>query len=142
MAVRGVLGEPYCSESCKEAGGRTIFQAISQEWSGICGVCRKPVTAGMGPGDPSVVAYNEQPFYFCAGCVSTVKSHVRKSPTCVICGDPIEERTPEQIRIQQEEEERTKQATEWAAAGRCGTCGIHLTFWERFLIGKACKRHW
>jgi hypothetical protein len=90
MTVRGVLGEPYCSESCREEGGRAIYQAGMRRLSGICGVCLKPVTVGMGPGNPSIVPYNRQTFYFCPGCVSAVKSHVRNSPTCVMCGKPLD----------------------------------------------------
>jgi hypothetical protein len=86
--LRGpVLGEPYCSEHCRERGGRAIYQADRERWSGVCGACQRPV-ACRTDSPAGIVPYNKQTLYLCGDpeCVRRARELVSQSRSCVICG--------------------------------------------------------
>jgi HEAT repeat protein len=86
-AIRGGLGEPYCSERCYELGGGTITRELLSGWRGDCSVCRKPIKLSVG-GRASMVCYRPGEFlYFCgdSSCADAVKQAVR-GDSCVVCG--------------------------------------------------------
>jgi hypothetical protein len=73
-----------------ERGGQAIFQAMSQQWTGVCGVCQAPVTVAFDS-NSSIVPFNEQTLYFCGSdsCVEKVRSLVASSQSCGVCGKAI-----------------------------------------------------
>ena len=91
MTLTGGLSERYCSQKCYEAGGATVTQHLPQNWTGDCSVCRDPVSLQVGS-PASMVCWKPGWFLFHCGspsCVATVRTHVRQTAVCAICGTTV-----------------------------------------------------
>lgn len=88
--VRGGFGEPYCSDKCYNEGGRYASSVMLKNQRGVCGVCRKPVTASMyGPLECAAMPYEGVTLYVCLDCSEKGKAHLQSYNKCCMCGKPL-----------------------------------------------------
>jgi len=83
---RGGFGEPYCSESCYEKGGKYAAAVMLKNQEGVCGFCQKPVQASMyGPSDCAIVPYEGINLFICSACASRGEDYLKKYRKCCMC---------------------------------------------------------
>lgn len=83
---RGGFGEPYCSEECKQKGGKHAADIMLQNQTGECGFCSKPVTASMhGNLECGVVPYQGKTLYICNDCGQKAKEYFKNYYKCCLC---------------------------------------------------------
>jgi len=95
--VRGGAGEPYCSKKCYDDGGRYGFAVRSQNQTGICGFCKRPVQASMPkPGGSIcvVIPYEGKTLFICENCRDTGRAYLENYNKCCMCQKPLTESKP------------------------------------------------
>ncbi len=90
MTAFGGFGEPYCSQTCLDEGGRYAAAVMLKNQSGVCGVCQRPVQASMyGTPTCAAVPYEGMTLFVCTSCTSQGKAHLRSHTRCCMCRKPL-----------------------------------------------------
>ena len=86
MTIRGGLEEPYCSQACRDQGGRYAAAVMMKNQTGVCGFCQRPVQASMyGAADCAVVPYEKINLFVCNACAGRARAYLRDYKKCCSC---------------------------------------------------------
>jgi len=86
MPIQGGFGEPYCSQTCYDNGGKYVAAVMLKNQTGVCGVCQKPVKASMyGKSDCAIVPYEGVNLFICNSCTHQGKAYLSNYRKCCMC---------------------------------------------------------
>ena len=90
MTHRGGIGEPYCSETCYDKGGKHGGAIRLNQESGVCSICQTPVRMSLSSAG-AAFPYGGQTLYICgsASCREKVRAFVDTKNVCCMCGKTL-----------------------------------------------------